>query len=342
MAGGSYPGQRLTAVSKGSSTHVFFRPAPGASVTLNGSLTIDGADHLTIAGPLTVNGELFSSANSYSDDVTVANLTAHRFDLQAVSNWLIEGGSYGAFSPNDDPNTTADNYANNKIEEYGGLLPQNVTVEGVTIHDEWCVPSNCHAEGLFLWRTRNVTIRDSRFYNNDFYDIFFAGGDDSGAVIENNWFDDPYVPNSNGTTRSPAYGRGTAIQWKNGGSYSNMLVRFNSFNQYTGLSFDGSGGSFVRAVGNLLEATDCGSAAYSYNIFTRGNGGASCGSNALTVSSFPYLNGGHGATLDYHLSGGAPVDFVPGATGDQQLADDIDHQARPMGPARDAGSDELR
>ena len=43
---------------------------------------------------------------------------------------------------------------------------------------------------------------------------------------------------------------------------------------------------------------------------------------------------------DYHLTGGAAQNLVTPTTGDYALMTDIDGQARPIGPARDAGSDE--
>jgi hypothetical protein len=122
------------------------------------------------------------------------------------------------------------------------------------------------------------------------------------------------------------------------------LLRYNSFHDDTSVSWNEDGCcisySNFRVVGNLLGPTNgCSSSvSFAYNIFV----GGTCGATDQSVSGLPYVNDAHGPSWDWHLSGGLPVDFVPGATTDQQLAFDADSNARPMGAGYDAGADELR
>jgi len=76
-------------------------------------------------------------------------------------------------------------------------------------------------------------------------------------------------------------------------------------------------------------------AIYSFNLFS----GATCGTNAATISSFPYVNLSSGALGDYHLTGSTIAsEFVIATTIDASLATDYDGQLRNV--PRDAGSDE--
>jgi hypothetical protein len=118
-------------------------------------------------------------------------------------------------------------------------------------------------------------------------------------------------------------------------------VRHNSANGY--FSFDDNGAnpaySNFRVVGNIGQPTygSCSlrGVIFRYNVWR----GMACGTGDVNLSgSYPFANTVNGAGMDYHLSGGAARDLVPES--ESNLATDIDGQARPMGPRRDAGADE--
>ena len=59
------------------------------------------------------------------------------------------------------------------------------------------------------------------------------------------------------------------------------------------------------------------------------------------IPALPYVSSVVGRE-NYHLTGGPAVNLVPGTDADQRVATDIDGRPRPLGPAWDAGADELR
>jgi hypothetical protein len=123
-----------------------------------------------------------------------------------------------------------------------------------------------------------------------------------------------------------------------------VTIRNNSFQNGAGIEKDlnapGAGCQFqnVRVTGNLAAYGGCQAGfTYAHNVWT---GGSTCSATDRNVASFPYVNNAHGAAQNYHLSGplGLFDNFVPFAVGCP--ATDIDGQARPQGPACEAGSDE--
>ena len=83
-------------------------------------------------------------------------------------------------------------------------------------------------------------------------------------------------------------------------------------------------------IGNVAErAVACyNGVTYRYNVWF---GGGTCDASDASTGAPPFVRASDGADLDYHLTGGAAVDRVPAAASD--LADDIDGQVRPAGPA---------
>jgi hypothetical protein len=127
-------------------------------------------------------------------------------------------------------------------------------------------------------------------------------------------------------------------------SYRNVTIRNNSFQNGAGIEKDlnaqQAGCQFqnVRVTGNLAAYGGCQSGfTYAYNVWT---GGSKCSATDGNVTSFPYVNNGHGPGQNYHLSGplGLFDNFVPLSAGCSPT--DVDEQARPLGAACDAGSDE--
>jgi hypothetical protein len=170
-------------------------------------------------------------------------------------------------------------------------------------------------------------------------------------TMENNWFATPVrgLDDPGGATATDGQ-PDVQLDPRNGACWSNWLIRFNSFHNGLALGFDAEPCfDNVRVVGNVGQvpnpdfwyADECfpgaPGLAWDHNAWV----GETCGATDVLLPALPYVSEATGAE-NYHLSGGPAVDLVPGTTPDQQLATDIDGQTRPLGPARDAGSDELR
>jgi hypothetical protein len=223
MLGGTYPAQEidLDAHKSGSST-VTVQPAPGASVTIGTSLYLgdaaqqhSGPQHLRIQN-LTVAGAVRIGAGS--TDVELDNVNGKVFGIAGSQNVRIVGGNWGPCS------TPADGSCNSKIDMLSpgdpGVPTSNIVIDGITIHD--IISTNhglYHTECLFLRAGTNVTIRNSKFYNCDIYDIFVQTGGPAitNVTIENNYFASPSPSGS----ECVAWGQAN-VTW------SGWLVRFNT------------------------------------------------------------------------------------------------------------------
>jgi len=119
------------------------------------------------------------------------------------------------------------------------------------------------------------------------------------------------------------------------------LIRHNSVNTAINLNDGAPNPQYENAlvIGNIAErATACyNGVTYRYNVWF---GGGTCNATDAGIGNAapPFVRVSDHGDLDYHLTGGVAVDFVPPAA--SNLADDIDGQLRPIGPALDAGSDE--
>jgi hypothetical protein len=192
----------------------------------------------------------------------------------------------------------------------------------------------CHIECLIVGAGQNITVRGARFWNCSIFDIFLQpfNGQISDVTLENNWFATPTDPNG-----EPNSGR--AVEFSGGGPWRNLLIRHNSVNTAINLNDGAANPQYENAqvIGNVAErATACyGGVTYRDNVWF---GGGTCDPSDASVGAPPFAVASDRADLDYHLTGGVAVDFVPAGVSD--LGDDFDGEARPRGPARDAGSDE--
>ena len=342
----------------GDQPDVTFQPAPGATVKIDGNIRVQGASHLTFIGIEIVDAEAYNYdpngiyKGEVTDDVTFQNMSARNFQIISASNILIKGGEYGPASACGSAQPTITQYGgqNNALRKLPGAPdPFNITIDGAIIHNIMSYDLvGCHTEGLAIFAGSNVTVRNSKFYGNDVYDILAqanSGASPLGAItLENNWFAQP--------TNSAGTGGGQATV--DYASNSNITVKHNSFNG--GLMFERySTFDNVNITGNVGYAPRyyvsdtnygnmCGSLGVTaqYNVFKDAYGGTcNTATNAnLGTAALPYVNPAIDASMDYHLiAGSSAIDLVPIAA--SGLTSDIDCRPRPHGPANDAGASEF-
>jgi hypothetical protein len=315
-----------------------------------------------------------------SNHVTFENLDGESFGIGPNRDITIRGGDWGpsvacfprgsatdpaSWCPADGPYALTGNDGNegnfeNVIGPDGDIAsqwPERIVLDGLTIHDQNSLDlDRLHTGGLFLISGGPITIRNTKFSRNAVYQIQVQNftdreccGMDYGpvhdATLENNWFAPP-VRGLNDPGGASVNDDQPEVQLdpRGGACWRNWLVRFNSFHNGLGVNFDADACfDNFRIVGNLggLPAWQCVNApglTWEYNAWWGGTCGAA---TDVAIPTLPFRDTTVGHE-DYHLTGGAAVDLVPGTDPDQTIATDIDGQSRPIGRARDAGADESR
>ncbi len=339
LAAGSYGNQTIQRdTGLTSSEDVVFRPAGGAGVTL-GSVTVYGS-HVTLQGmqAIDLTARVTDPYQFPVSDITFRDMDARNFMVMSASNVNVIGGDYGPASDCGGPYGGSNNSIR-RFAENGAPNPQSILIEGVRIHD--IVSENftqCHIEGLAIFAGEGVTVRNSKFWGNSVYDIFLQAnsGPVSKVLIENNWFA--------ATVGQGGSGSGASSLAFSGGSsdFANSTVRHNSINGYVSFDDNGANPAYTnfKAVGNIGQPTygSCSlrGVIYRYNLWK----GMACGTGDVDLSgAYPFVNTVNGASMNYHLTGGAAKDLVPAT--ESNLTTDVDGQARPQGVRLDAGSDEI-
>jgi chitodextrinase len=371
VAAGAYPMQQVTEKTgkdaPGLAPDVVFQPAPGAAVLVAGvqfgsgccGAPGNGPDHITLRNmseSRPVGSQTGWVIGHESNDITWENIDAANFYIYSARDVLINGGDWGPCNAD-----TGGGCSNSKIDQEPSYRTERVTVSRATFHDYRIQPgSGSHFECMFIVGGRDVTIRRSKFYNCEFFDIFVQYYQDlnfgrlsynplAGLTIENNWFAQPY--DGNGSLRP------TSLYFSDRWHYGleNVLVRYNTlYGGYVGLCGDSGGDctdggvpinmSNVRSVGNLQSATWAGCEAgvtHRSNVYVAGSGSRqACDSSDRQLASWSLTRASAGSDLDYHLTGGGAINSVTTTSGDATVGDDYDGQARSAGML-DAGADEV-
>jgi hypothetical protein len=331
VAGGTYPEQRVEYdADKTSTDDVYFRPAAGSFVSV-GDIEAYGS-HATFMAMQARDTNIPYDGPADVSDVTFWGMDARNFTIDSGRQVSIVGGDYG---PASDCGGSYGGSNNGIRMNRPDVMPTDILVWGVDIHDVQSYDLEaCHIECLIVGAAKNLTVRGTAFWNCSIFDIFLQpfNGDISGVTLENNWFATPTDPDGR-----PNSGR--AVEFSGGGPWRDVLIRHNSANTAINLNDGAPDPQYenVSLVGNIAErATACyNGVSYSYNVWF---GGGVCDPTDASVGAPPFVNASDRGDLDYHLTGGPALGFVPAAA--SNLADDFDNEARPAGSARDAGSDE--
>ena len=376
LAAGVYGGQTITwdASKANAGSNVTFQPASGATVNLTGSIIVQSS-HVTfknmrLVDPSNGNNKYDVEADTYviggaqpADPaaannvgfITFQNITGRNFNVNGAHDVSIIGGSYGPASAcgSGKPSLTQYGGGNNALRTAlmasGHVDPYNITVDGVTVHNIMSYDLvGCHTEGVAIFSGSNVTVRNSKFYGNDVYDILAQANSGSGALgqvtLENNWF----------AQSTDSGGTGSGSNGVEFDDNKDISVTNNSFND--GLLFlAGPTFSNVSIIGNIVigpvyaassNGSMCGASGVTaqYNI-TTALSGLDCTSSTNTevssASSF-YANPSNDTSMDYSLkSGSSAISLVP--TSASPVTNDIAYHCRPApGQTKiDAGATEL-
>jgi hypothetical protein len=381
IAGGTYPAQtvNLDLTKLDATSDVVFQPAAGATVQIDGDLSMYGSH--AVFRNLKLH-KLVSEASAgalTSHDVVFENLDGETFNIGPNYRITIKGGDWGpslachardstydpaTWCPAGSPHAATGNDGNagdweNHVGPDGNILsqwPHDILITGARIHDQNSTDLDAmHTGGLFLISGHDIAIRNTVFQQNAVYDLQvqdFTSPDCCGmtfgpahdVVLENNWFGAPVrgVNDPGGDTFNDNQPE-LQLDPRHGACWTNWLIRYNSFVNGVAPGLD-AGACFdnVRFVGNVGEApgppqcfTGAAGLTWDHNAWL----GGTCDPTDATLTSLPYTNTKIGAE-DFHLTSGPAVDLVPGTTADERLGTDIDGQARPLGPAWDAGADE--
>jgi hypothetical protein len=296
---GSYPEQTIDGdPTKTAAAHVLFKPAPGAAVSVTGPTYIY-ASHLTLqdmrVGEMTIGNYNQTPGRPNATGVTLRDVLGRDFEIDSATDVRMIGGGWGPDSACGGP------YGgdNNSIRDVTGVVPSDIQIEGVSIHDVQSYNLvRCHIEGLAIFAGRQITVSDSRFWGDSVYDVFVQAnsGPVSDIVFRGNWMAMPVGVNG--------VENGTVIGFS--AITANVLVENNRFNYVISLDDDGLDPVYsnFRLVGNVgvLPYAGCTlrGIAFVRNVWR--NGACSASDVTLHGGALPYRDPVNGPGLDYALT----------------------------------------
>lgn len=353
LMSGTYSSQTITGdFAKNSSSHVTIQPVPGASVTISTTLTIDGADHLTVKDVAMSRWVLDNRA----DDVIMQNLDTNVFTINSTAGALVKGGDVGPYDAFDlaGVEDTQIGQGFNSPSGCGGasgngttctLDIENLTIDGVFFHDytDVDVPS-AHIDCLQFFEGKNVVIKNTKFNNNcgESNDLYIRGdaGPIDGFLIENNWSERTAEDFSFRLSGQSCPGGASSCT----PPCKDVTIRNNTVKQRIGTDCNVISTGLIRGNINLGQNSfHCSSNSppdvwgqsagwtFEYNV---GGSGANPTCGATDISGTPSFV----STTNLHLTGANGV--ADNALPTPFSATDIDEQSRPQNAQADVGADE--
>ncbi len=304
LGSGLYPGQWIGGEGPDRRAgRVTFRPAPGATVTFDGTLNIFDS-HVELRGmrvqDVTVGNFDQTEGRPNPTDVRLIDLHGRNFQIDSATHVTVKGGSWGPASACGGPYGGT----NNSIRDITGVVPSDILIEGVTIHDVQSYDlQECHIEGLAIFAGRHVVVRGSRFYGNSIYDAFVQAnsGPVAGLLFERDWMAMPVGVDGQEN--------GTVIGFSD--ISKDVTLRDNRFNYIVSLDDDGVNPTFTNFVlsGNVgvLPYGGCTlrGIVWRHNLWR--NGACSGSDVSLRGRGLPYVDGANDGSLDYRVTRGAPA-----------------------------------
>lgn len=308
VAGGSYPGQRISATPLARGPRIVFRRAPRALVVL-GSLRVTRGSYIEFRGFKVI-------ADTYNDPgarrITYRGMRMRQFFIRGADYISYISSRVGPNASNDGMNWITAAYQTNNGASH--VLLDRVRIHGFVKHNP-----GAHVDCIGIDDVTWLTIRRSRFWNCEHFTLIFGKDISSNraarnVLLENNFFD---------CCVSGFYSLGL------GDVEGPMRIRFNSFT--LGMGWLGGTVRGVVVDSNVIannSSLNCSKALWRNNVVA--NGSACGGLHARTGFVLPPLN--------LHLVRGAPA-INRGNRSSHPLRD-IDGQRRGTRP--DAGADEFR
>ena len=186
LGSGDYGGQSLTynAALVGASSKVVFQPAPGASPSMSGELSLRASAGQPIANVEFDNLPTGDVYVKYVQHVIFRNVNNTYWFIRSSDDVSFVGGSSGG-----------DHYGDSDTIGASGAgepASTNILLDGVTFHDfNNDLSPGTHQECIFIQEAANVTIRNSTFVSCRDFDIYgnvLFGGSISNVTLDNNHF----------------------------------------------------------------------------------------------------------------------------------------------------------
>ncbi len=317
-----------------------------------------GVHHVTMRGSFAFRVVLFGYGGSYPtyvNNITLDGVSLYSYDMPGPRSITIKNSQIGPIHQGYGAAQTSKPVGQrlvigDPIEDFFAHFPTGTTGQFIEplIHNQSANTAqnilfdNCHMTGnnvkdaanmhggaMFVTNTNGLTVQNCTFDNNVTFNIeTWETGSLDNVIIQNNVFGYPvytYDPSDvgGGTAGETTGSFGDVSLGTTGLSYSNWLIRYNSFSH--GLRLSGTMTN-VRVVGNILGNSSFSNATGVTFDHNAAFSGGSSFSGLDLGSSVPYVSY---SGVDFRLNSGSSArSYVPWVGSDQQLATDINGVAR--------------